>query len=417
MRIGYACLTRGIPYTDFKGVTSKNATPERLTEITGHNLNTLANILRYNAEDGLNMFRLSSDLIPFGSSPVNTTRWWEHFRPELEELGGLIKDNDIRISMHPGQYTVLNSPDPDVVSRAVDDLEYHSLVLDSLGLDRRAKIIIHIGGVYGDKKEAIVRFKESYKKLPERVKDRLIIENDERLYSIQEVLEIGTDLGIPVVFDNLHHQVKLGDGKDSMWIGEAAKTWKVEDGIQKIHYSQQDPDKNPGAHSETIDVKQLVQYIERNIHHDLDIMLEVKDKNLSARKAINAVIDTGRIESLEREWSRYKYNVLEGSPENYQRIRELLKDKGSYPVEEFYSLVDGAIYNTSPSQGTVINGIDHVWGYFKDVASEKDKVRFRRELERFKGGRLSLRAIKNSLWRLNEKYRDPYLLKSYYFHI
>jgi len=417
MRIGYACLTRGIPYTDFKGVTSKNATPERLTEITGHNLNTLANILRYNAEDGLNMFRLSSDLIPFGSSPVNTTRWWEHFRPELEELGGLIKDNDIRISMHPGQYTVLNSPDPDVVSRAVDDLEYHSLVLDSLGLDRRAKIIIHIGGVYGDKKEAIVRFKESYKKLPERVKDRLIIENDERLYSIQEVLEIGTDLGIPVVFDNLHHQVKLGDGKDSMWIGEAAKTWKVEDGIQKIHYSQQDPDKNPGAHSETIDVKQLVQYIERNIHHDLDIMLEVKDKNLSARKAINAVIDTGRIESLEREWSRYKYNVLEGSPENYQRIRELLKDKGSYPVEEFYSLVDGAIYNTSPSHGTVINGIDHVWGYFKDVASEKDKVRFRRELERFKGGRLSLRAIKNSLWRLNEKYRDPYLLKSYYFHI
>lgn len=417
MRIGYACLTRGIPYTDFKGVTSKNATPERLMEITGHNLNTLANILRYNAEDGLNMFRLSSDLIPFGSSPVNTTRWWEHFRPELEELGGLIKDNDIRISMHPGQYTVLNSPDPDVVSRAVDDLEYHSLVLDSLGLDRRAKIIIHIGGVYGDKKEAIVRFKESYKKLPEMVKDRLIIENDERLYSIQEVLEIGTDLGIPVVFDNLHHQVKLGDGKDAMWIGEAAKTWKVEDGIQKIHYSQQDPDKNPGAHSETIDVEEFRKYIEGNIHHDLDIMLEVKDKNLSARKAINAVIDTGRIENLEREWSRYKYNVLEGSPENYQRIRELLKDKGSYPVEEFYSLVDGAIYNTSPSQGTVINGIDHVWGYFKDVASEKDKVRFRRELERFKGGRLSLRAIKNSLWRLNEKYRDPYLLKSYYFHI
>jgi len=417
MRIGYACLTRGIPYTDFKGVTSKNATPERLMEITGHNLNTLGNILRYNAEDGLNMFRLSSDLIPFGSSPVNTTRWWENFRPEFEELGGLIKDNDIRISMHPGQYTVLNSPDPDVVSRAVDDLEYHSLVLDSLGLDRRAKIIIHIGGVYGDKEAAIVRFKESYKKLPERVKDRLIIENDERLYSIQEVLEIGTDLGIPVVFDNLHHLVKVGDGKDSMWIGEAAKTWKREDGVQKIHYSQQDPDKNPGAHSETIDVKQLVQYIERNIHHDLDIMLEVKDKNLSAKKAINTVIDTGRIESLEREWSRYKYNVLESSPENYQRIRELLKDKGSYPVEEFYSLVDGAIYNTSPSQGTVINGVEHVWGYFKDVATEKEKERFRRELDRFREGRLSLGAIKRSLWRLNEKYRDPYLLKSYYFHI
>lgn len=417
MRIGYACLTRGIPYTDFKGVTSRNATPERLTEVIGHNLNTLGNILRYNVEDGLNMFRLSSDLIPFGSSPVNENRWWEDFKPEFEELGSLMRESGMRISMHPGQYTVLNSPDLDVVSRAVDDLTYHSLVLDSLGLDRKAKIIIHVGGVYGDKEAAIKRFKDNYIGLPERIKDRLIIENDERLYNIEEVLEIGTSLGIPVVFDNLHHQVKVGDGKDSMWIREASRTWKEEDGIQKIHYSQQDPNKNLGAHSETIDVEEFREYIDRNVHQDLDIMLEVKDKNLSAKKAINAVIDTGRIESLEREWSRYKYNVLESSPENYQRIRKLLKDKGSYPVEEFYRLVDGAIYNTSPTQGTVINGIDHVWGYFKDVATEKEKERFRRELDRFREDRLSLRAIKNSLWRLNEKYRDPYLMKSYYFHI
>ena len=417
MRIGYACLTRGIPYTDFKGVTSKNATPERLIEVTGHNLNSLENILRYNVEDGLNMFRLSSDLIPFGSSPVNGTRWWEIFKPQFQDLGRLIRDNDIRVSMHPGQYTVLNSPDRDVVSRAVEDLAYHNLLLDSLALDRRAKIIIHIGGVYGDKESAIKRFKEAYKELPDRIKDRLIIENDERLYSIQEVLQVGTDLGIPVVFDNLHHQVKMGDGKDHMWIREAAKTWKREDGIQKIHYSQQDPDKNQGAHSETIDVKDLIQYIERNIHHDLDIMLEVKDKNLSAKKATNAVIDTGRITNLEKEWSRYKYNVLESSPEAYQEIRNLLKSKDTYPVEEFYRLVDRAIYRTAPSLGTLINGIDHVWGYFKDVATEKDKVRFRRELRRFEEGKLSLRAIKNSLWRLNEKYRDPYLMKSYYFHL
>ncbi len=417
MRIGYACLTKGIPYTDFKGVTSKKATPERLNEVTGHNLNTLGNILMYNAEDGLNMFRLSSDLIPFGSSPVNGTKWWEVFKPQFQELGGLMRDNDMRISMHPGQYTVLNSPDRDVVNRAIDDLIYHNLVLDSLQLDGRAKIIIHIGGVYGDKNSAIKRFKEAFHRLPEGVKRRLIIENDERLYNIEEVLEIGTTLKIPVVFDNLHHQVKVGDGKDHMWIREAAKTWKEEDGIQKIHYSQQDPRKNLGAHSETIDVGQLLEYIEENIHHDLDIMLEVKDKNLSAKKAINAVIKTGKIENLEGEWSRYKYNVLESSPEAYQRIRDLLKDKDSYPVEEFYSLVDEAMYRTSPTQGTVVNGIQHVWGYFKDVATEKEKNRFRSDLDRFREGRLSLQAVKKSLWRLNEKYRDPYLMRSYYFHI
>ncbi|WP_422486430.1 UV DNA damage repair endonuclease UvsE [Gudongella sp. DL1XJH-153] len=417
MKIGYACLTKAIPYTDFKGTIQKNATPDRLIEITTHNLQTLENILRYNVEDGLKMFRLSSDLIPFGSSPVNKTKWWDDLRPQWENLGRIIKDNEIRVSMHPGQYTVLNSPDEDVVSRAVDDLVYHNLVLDSLGADNSAKIIIHIGGVYGDKKSAMDRFKENYLKLPDSIKNRLIIENDDRSYRIEEVLDIGVHMGIPVVFDNLHHLVNGGGEDDSKWIEEAGKTWKERDGLQKIHYSQQNPERNPGAHSETIDISALMDYIDKNIHHDLDIMLEVKDKNLSAKKGVNAILDTGKIENLEKEWSRYKYNVLERSPECYQEIRTLLKDKNSYPVREFYSLLDSAMYNAEPSQGTVINGIEHVWGYFKDIATEKEILRFRKELERFKEGKLSLQALKNSLWRLTERYGEAYLSKSYYFHI
>ncbi len=417
MKIGYACLTRGIPYTDFKGTIQKNATEEKLLQIAEHNLDTLGKVLLYNAQNDLDMFRISSDLIPFASSPVNRTRWWEIFQPQWEDLGRIIKHSGTRVSMHPGQYTVLNSQDKDVVNRAVEDLIYHAQVLDSLDTDNTAKIILHIGGVYGDKDSAIKRFKKNYKKLPDNIKGRLVIENDDRSYRIEEVLEIGVSMGIPVVFDNLHHHINGGDGNDLLWIEEAGRTWKEEDGPQKIHYSQQNPEKNPGAHSETIDVGELMEYTQKNIHHNLDIMLEVKDKNLSAIKGKNALLDTGKIEALEREWSRYKYNVLERSPEGYRAIRGLLKDKSAYPVREFYSLLDNAMHSAEPSQGTVINGIEHVWGYFKDIAQEKEKVKFRRELERFKGGGLSLKAIKKSLWRLTEKYGDLYLMNSYYFHI
>lgn len=80
--------------------------------------------------------------------------------------------------MHPGQYTVLNSPKEDTVIKAIQDLTYHSKFLDSLNLPSSHKIIIHIGGIYDSKINSTNRFIENYKKLPETVKRRLIIEND-----------------------------------------------------------------------------------------------------------------------------------------------------------------------------------------------------------------------------------------------
>lgn len=88
-------------------------------------------------------------------------------------------DNDIRVSMHPGQYTVLNSPNDDVVKRAIEDLNYHVKVLDNFGVGENHKIILHIGGVYNDKEQAINRFADNYKRLNDQVRERLVIENDE----------------------------------------------------------------------------------------------------------------------------------------------------------------------------------------------------------------------------------------------
>ena len=415
MRIGYACLTRGIPYTDIKRTVQKNATEARLRELIAHNLASLDRMLDYNRDSGIHMLRISSDIIPFGSSPVNTLQWEEEFEEKLAALGRKLKAYDIRVSMHPGQYTVLNSPRIEVVDRAILDLEYHVRFLGALGTDATNKIILHVGGVYGDKQSAMDVFSENWKKLQDSIKSRLVIENDDRSYTIEDVLELGTKNGIPVVFDNLHHQVNGNGESDLSWIEEASKTWKQKDGVQKIHYSQQDGNKNPGAHSGTIDVAEFLKYIEENSGIDFDIMLEVKDKNLSAAKAINA-LDTKNIIQLEKEWSRYKYNVLESSPRIYQEIRELLKDKPSYPVIEFYKLIDQAL-ETAPTLGTSINALEHVWGYFKDIADDKERTWYAKTIDSASNDILSLSAAKKKLWSMVDKYDEKYLKNSYYFHL
>ncbi len=122
MNIGYACLAIGVSGTRLRSCRQDKATPARLDEITAHNLQVLENLVAYNADQGIRLFRISSDIIPFGSSPVNRQPWDEQHAGQLARIGDLIRASGMRVSMHPGQYTVLNSPDGDVVARAVADL-------------------------------------------------------------------------------------------------------------------------------------------------------------------------------------------------------------------------------------------------------------------------------------------------------
>ncbi|CZQ96461.1 uv-endonuclease uvde [Trichococcus palustris] len=160
------------------------------------------------------------------------------------------------------------------------------------------------------------------------------------------------------------------EGTDNYWIREAGKTWKEEDGKQKIHYSQPAPGKRPGAHTDTIVLDTFLAFYEKLEDKQIDIMLEVKDKNLSAVKCVNATLPEKRLSLLEKEWGRYKYTILEKAAADYQSIRTLLKDKSAYPVTEFYRLIEDA-----------------------------------------------LATVKRQLLKLAEKYEEVYLLQSLYFYL
>jgi UV DNA damage endonuclease len=388
-----------------------------MLQIIANNLEVLERMIDYNIENQIKLFRISSDLIVFGSSPVNQLQWWKTFKDKFDLIGEKIRANHIRVSMHPGQYTVLNSPNEDVVQRACVDLEYHCRVLDCMNLGKEHKLILHIGGLYNDKELAIKRFIHTYETLSQNIKDRLILENDDKLFHIQDVLQIASVVKAPVVFDNLHHKINpcIGEEDEFYWIEKCKETWGMEDGAQKMHYSEQNPDKKQGSHSETIDAEQFQKFCASLKRTDIDIMLEVKDKNLSTVKCINAVSEQSSILSLEQEWSRYKYLILEKSQNHYKRIRELLKCKDQYPVIPFYQMIDEALKRET-SLGDAVNAAHHVWGYFKEVATEKEKNDFEKKLKLFEEQKQSITPVKKHLWGLTQKYNQKYLMHSYYFN-
>lgn len=289
MSIGYVSIILSKPDIKMRSCILKNASREHLTMLIQHNIKTLDKMLDFNLENNIYLFRISSGFIPFASHPINKIRWWQKYSKQLLALGDKAKAYGIRLSFHPGQWTTLSSPNRTIVEKSVRDLLYHTRALDAMGLDKSSKIVLHIGGVYEGKTPTIERFIKNYSKLPQNIKERLVIENDDLHYTFRDVLYISKLTGIPVIFDYLHHLLNKDKEEDlSKILRRVRKTWKKKDGIQKIHYSQQAQGKHAGSHSLTIAVPEFLEFYKR-LPQPIDIMLEVKDKDLSALKCIAEV--------------------------------------------------------------------------------------------------------------------------------
>lgn len=414
MGIGYACLAVALPQSEMKSLSLSRVSDQTLLETCRTNIAHLKNLLTYTKELGLKLFRISSDLIPFGSSEANTLPWWEIFGDELAAIGQLATENGIRLTMHPGQYTVINSPRKEVVTNAIADLVYHTRVLTSLALGTEAKIVLHIGGAYGEKGEATKRFIATYRSLPQEVKERLIIENDDKLYTISEVLAIAEEAGCPAVFDNLHHKLNPSAEAltESEWIGACAPTWKAGDGKQKIHYSQQDLTKRPGSHSPSIALDEFLMFYEALSDKNIDIMLEVKDKNISALKCMHATLGATK-EQLKSEWQRYKPLVTERDPAKVLEMQELLRsaEDGQASAVAFYRFLEEILALKVSRPQATITARSMAKLCVRTPAEEK---RIDKRIAGYKGATIPLDKLKQSIMNIANKHGVDEVLTSYY---
>lgn len=267
MRIGYPCIHLGLPCRPSRTFRLASLSEDRLYATLEGNLACLEEIVRWNAAHGLLFLRITSDLVPLASHPENRFPWAERFAPHFARIGKLIRRHGMRISMHPGQYTLLNSPRAEVVEAARAELRHHGTVLELLRLDRTAKIQVHVGGLYGDKERAIERFLRETEGLPPAVRERLVVEHDERLFNLSDVLRISRRTGLPVVFDSFHHRLH-GDGRSLAEALEAqGETWGPGDGLPIVDYSSPLPNGRRGSHAHALDEADFVRFLEESRPH------------------------------------------------------------------------------------------------------------------------------------------------------
>ena len=284
MNLGYACINMSMG----KKVTTNRAMVKRtfqskgldyVSELALLNAKDIIKILEWNRMNGINFFRLSSSIVPWGDHlDLTQLKDYKEIKSELKKAGDFAKFWNMRLTSHPGPFVVLTSPNEQVVLNAIADLELHGKIFDMMRLSKTPfnKINIHCNGVYGDKKSAMDRFCKNFKRLSPSIQKRLTVENDDKatMYSVLDLMYIHEKIGIPIVFDYHHHKFCTGGLTEEDAMKLAASTWPK--GITPVvHYSEPKEGSKPQAHAD------YIKEIPQTYGVDVDIMVEAKAKELS----------------------------------------------------------------------------------------------------------------------------------------
>lgn len=252
------------------------------------NCRDLVTHLKWNSKHGYRVFRISSDLFPHMNnrkSPYSKEFTLEFAHDILLEAGQLARETGQRLTFHPGQYNVVGTPHEDKFQNTIGELDWHAEVLDIMGCGPDSVIVIHGGGTYGDKAATIARWVANFKRLPERVQRRLVLENCEKSFSVVDCLEISAATGVPVVLDTHHFECYQLLHKNSQlldistYIPAVLETWSLRHMKPKFHVSQQCDGKQVGAHSDLItELPSYLLEIPARYNTSIDIMIEAKLK-------------------------------------------------------------------------------------------------------------------------------------------
>ena len=200
----------------------------------------LRDMFQYLVRQRISMYRMSCDLAPYATHPDMPQFHGQmaECAAELAAAGQMAHAAGLRLSFHPAQHVVLNSPDRSLVARSAADLASQAQILDAMGLGPEAVAVVHLGGIYEDREAARLRFVENYAALPAETRRRLALENDDGRFGVADTLWVHERTGIPLVFDYLHHRLN-NPGRLPLREALAAclRTWPA--GVRpKIHYQQ-----------------------------------------------------------------------------------------------------------------------------------------------------------------------------------
>ena len=254
------------------------------------NITDLEKVIDWNIEHQLLFYRMSSDMVPWMSEyEICDLPDYEKIAEILFRCGEKATGSSLRLTFHPGPFNVLATNTATVLTKTIKELRQHAEIMDLFKLPTTpfAKINIHVGGAFGDKVSALGRFAESYVQLPDNTRKRLTVENDDKanMFSVQDLLWLNQETGIPIAFDYFHHEFCTGGLTEQEAFLAAVTTWPA--GITPIvHFSSsrkkyEDPSAPPTAHADYV-----YDYV-KTYDTEVDLMFEAKAKEAAVIKYLS----------------------------------------------------------------------------------------------------------------------------------
>lgn len=292
IHLGYVALplnlkdsspNKTVTYKRFSQLPDKDVQLYKLKHLTQENLDATKRILIYNKAHDIRLYRFTSKLVPLVTH--DDVFDWDYIQPfssQYKIIGDYIKDNNLRVSAHPDHFTIINTPDEGILQSSIKDLVYHDNIFNGMNITpAEGKLVLHVGGTYGNKEKSMERFIKQFNVLDENIKRRIILENDDKSYTAKEVLEICKELKIPMVLDIHHHWCNNNGEVLTDLLEEIFNTWSGEIQPPKIHASSPKCTSKPKAHADFIDINFLMDFLRgaKILGRNFDIMIEAKEKD------------------------------------------------------------------------------------------------------------------------------------------
>lgn len=305
IKLGYVAVALNLPgittsstltFTRYKKLMKEERINE-LKRITRSNMEALKKIFQYNIDREIHFYRLTSKLIPLASHPdVKNWNYKDFFNVELKEIGQIIKEHHLRVDTHPDHFNVINSTRETVFEATLNELKYHNNIFEMMNYPE-GKMVMHIGSAMKGKSKSIERFIKNFSRLPQSIKERIILENDDKTFNVNETLFICRQLKIPMVLDYHHYICNKGETQIKKEIENIFNTWDGQVLVPKVHISSPRKGEYDRSHADFVRPEMFFDLINclKTTDRDVDIMIESKQKDKALLKLASDVrkMDSG----------------------------------------------------------------------------------------------------------------------------
>ncbi len=301
VRLGYVAMSmelknaspsKTMTYAQFSKLADREAAIRRLEKIAKTNLKNCLRLLIHNEANGIKFFRFSSKLIPLANHPE--LKDWKYMESIIDETRAikdyLEKHPDMRIDFHPDHFVVLNSEDKNILKASIKTLRMHHQLLKAFGLEPKHRCVLHVGGLYQNKEQALEQFIYNWGYIPVDLQEMIILENDDTLFNIHDTLYLCEKLLIPMVFDLHHHKINNHGGWKEQW-PRIVQTWSNSKLPVKVHLSSPKEAKNKKAHADHVQIEEVIELVKGNNGQasQIDCMLEAKYKDFAVFKMMEGL--------------------------------------------------------------------------------------------------------------------------------